>query len=110
MKRFHTPEGIFTYRYIPAGAYSRGVGSYEASFGDGVTLFAMGFPEKALADKVFFEKGLSPVISEMREYLLDNLRIEETALSELDRILMEEIADGYRSRKIEALARALKGR
>lgn len=110
MKRFHTPEGIFTYKYIPAGAYSRGVGSYEAPFGDGVTLFAMGFPEKALADKVFFEKGLSPVISEMREYLMDNLRIEETALSELDYILMEEIADGYRSRKIEALARALKGR
>jgi len=110
MKRFHTPEGIFTYRYIPAGAYSRGVGSFEVPFGASVTAFAMALPEKALADKVFFEKGLSPVISEMREYLLDNLRIEEASLSELDHILMEEIADGYRSRKIEALARALKGR
>ncbi len=109
-KRFHTPEGIFTYRFIPARAYSRGVGSYEASFGDGVTFFAMGFPEKALADKVFFEKGLSPAIGETREYLLDNLRIEEAALSELDPVLIEEIAEGYRSRKVEALARVLKGR
>lgn len=50
------------------------------------------------------------MIGEMREYLLDNLRIEEAALSELDHILMEEIAEGYRSRKIDALARALKGR
>ena len=109
-KRFHTPEGIFTYRFIPARAYPRGVGSYEASFGDGVTFFAMGFPEKALADKVFFEKGLSPAIGETREYLLDNLRIEEAALSELDLVLIEEIAEGYRSRKVEALARVLKGR
>ena len=109
-KRFHTPEGIFTYRFIPARAYPRGVGSYEASFGDGVTFFALGFPEKALADKVFFEKGLSPAIGETREYLLDNLRIEEAALSELDPVLIEEIAEGYRSRKVEALARVLKGR
>ena len=86
------------------------MGSYEASFGDGVTFFAMGFPEKALADKVFFEKGLSPAIGETREYLLDNLRIEEAALSELDPVLIEEIAEGYRSRKVEALARVLKGR
>ncbi len=110
MKRFRTPEGVFTYRHIPARAYPRGVGSFEAPFGEGVTFFAMASPEKALADKVFFEKGLSPVIGEMREYLLDNLRIEEAALSELDHILMEEIAEGYRSRKIDALARALKGR
>lgn len=110
MKRFRTPEGVFTYRYIPARAYPMGVGSYESPFGEGVTAFAMAFPEKALADKVFFEKGLSPVISEIREYLRNNLRIEEGALSELDHILMDEIADGYRSRKIEALARALKGR
>lgn len=110
MKRFRTPEGFFTYRYIPARAYLMGVGPYESPFGEGVTAFAMAFPEKALADKVFFEKGLSPVISEIREYLRDNLRIEDGALSELDHILMDEIADGYRSRKIEALARALKGR
>jgi hypothetical protein len=110
MKRFRTPEGVFAYRHIPASAYPRGVGSYEAPFGEGVTAFAMALPEKALADKVFFEKGLSPIISEIREYLRDNLRIEETALSELDHMLMDEIADGYRSRKIEALARALKGR
>jgi hypothetical protein len=110
MKRFRTPEGVFTYRYIPVRAYPGGVGSYEAPFGAGVTSFVMALPEKALADKVFFEKGLAPVLGEVREYLLDNLRIEETALSGLDPILMEEIADGYRSRKILALARALKGR
>ncbi len=110
VKRFQTPEGVFIYRFIPANAYPGGIGLYEVPFGDNMASFNMAVPEKALADKVFFEKGLSPVVSEIREYLRDNLRIEEGALSELDHVLMGEIVDGYRSRKIEALARALRGR
>lgn len=108
-KRFMTPEGVFTYHFIPVDAYSLGYRLYKCAFGDRNATFMMASPEKALADKVFFEKGLDPVKREVLEYLTDELRIEKDILAECDYDSLKRIAEAYQSRKIKALAAVFRG-
>jgi hypothetical protein len=44
----------------------------------------------------------------MREYLVDDLRIDESALRQLNPLFFEEIARRYRSRKIRILSKLTK--
>ncbi len=100
---FDTPVGRFTYRRIPSKVFPVGVGRTET--GDG-RAFLIAAPEKALADALVADRrGTFGSRRGMAAYLAESWRIEEGRLKELDRGLLEELASGYRSRKVLLLAR-----
>ena len=101
-RAFDTPVGRFTYRMISMEAFPVGVDRMETSDG---RAFLIGTPEKALADALVADRG--GAIGSRRElasYLDESWRIEMGRLKELDRDLLDELAKGYRSRKVRLLA------
>ena len=101
--RFSTPVGLFTYRQIPLDAFRVGMDQFDAGSG---RFFLMAGPEKALCDKIQQDRGATgSARQELREYLVDQLRLEPEALAALDPARIEGISEGYRSRKLLGLAR-----
>jgi hypothetical protein len=104
-RAFDTPVGRFTYRQIPLAAFHIGMSRVEESPGKA---FLVAVAEKALADKIFDERNIGAASpGRMMSYLLDNLRLDQTGLMQLDPRLVREIAGRYRSRKLKILAEAL---
>jgi len=67
--------------------------------------FLMATPEKALADKLWDDRGTGiRTQKEMRSYLLDHLRIDPEGLGKLDPDRLAAVALRYHSRKIQRLA------
>jgi len=99
-KRFDTPFGHFEYRYLNLQRYSVGVDWKELE--KGVHCF-FASPEKALADTVATQRDLQGV-DEMREHIVENLRIDEEALANLDGMRMAKIAADYGSPVVRLLA------
>lgn len=101
-RRFETPAGSFTYRQIPRAAFSRGMDQMET--GDG-RAFLIATPGKAIADKLYDARGTGiRTQRELETYLLDSLRIETSALGDLEAEELDQIASSYRSRKIRLLS------
>lgn len=99
-RAFSTPVGQFSYRTIPLEAFPAGMGQYDLADG---RHFLMATPEKALADTIVAGRGAGIVnVKEMREYLA-GLRVDLTALKDLDRKLLAAIAQRYRSRRVRFL-------
>ena len=101
-RKFHTPAGLFAYRQIPLSAFRTGMTRVEI---DGTPAYLIAPREKAIADKIRLDRGA--VISSTRQmqvYLSENLRIDETALSELNPSAIVDIGQRYGSRKIRHLA------
>jgi hypothetical protein len=93
---------VFTYRMIPLEAFRTGMDRVELDAG---RAFLIAIPEKALADRIVAERGAGITTrKELHDYLLTNLRIDPTALSELDSARLLEIAGHYRSRRVKLLA------
>ena len=102
---FDTPLGEFSYRMLSKDRYA--VGQILNSTEE--TAFMIATPEKALIDKVWTDSRFDGTrISEFREYLMDDLRIEMDTLGELDNNLMREICNVYGSAKIRNLMVYLK--
>ncbi|MEE4263606.1 MAG: hypothetical protein V2I56_13020 [Desulfobacteraceae bacterium] len=100
-RRFETPVGLFTYRQISVQAFRFGMTRMEL---DGQSGFLISIAEKALADKLQADRKTGIKTSrQMREYLMDDLRIDESALRRLNPLYVEEISRRYRSRKIHLL-------
>ena len=105
-RRFHTPVGLFIYRSIPAGAYSTGIKRMELDDGRS---FLVATPEKALADKLYTDRGTGiHSQEELKDYLENSLRIEPEELAGLDINHLALIAEKYRSRKIQLLSRLVR--
>lgn len=101
-RAFDTPVGRFTYRMISMEAFPVGVDRMETSDG---RAFLIGTPEKALADALVADRrGAIGSRRELASYLDESWRIEMGRLKELDRDLLDELAKGYRSRKVRLLA------
>jgi hypothetical protein len=81
-REFNTPSGLFIYAHLPLPYYSFGLSIVNHSNEQ----FAMiAVPEKALCDKIINTSGLIlRSVSNARNYLVHDLRIEEEALKELD--------------------------
>lgn len=81
-KTFQTSVGRFIYRHLPVPYYSYGIKSINVAQDQYVM---MSSPIKALFDKIVFTPGLV-VRSKVRarHFLIDDLRMEEYALSQLD--------------------------
>ncbi len=100
--RFSTPVGLFLYNCVPKAGFSVGLGRIELEDG---RAFLIASPEKALADKLRQERGLG--IRSQKEclaYLVDDLRVEEAALGDLDAGLLDKLSKAYHSPRIALLA------
>jgi len=101
-RRFSTPVGLFMYRGISMNAYQIGIDQVVLDRG---RTFLIAVPEKALSDKIHDDRGTSVrTQTDMRAYLLDNLRIDPERLEKLNTDMLSLIADRYRSRKIRLLS------
>jgi hypothetical protein len=101
-RSFDTPVGAFSYRKIPLEAFRTGMDRVEQDAG---RCFLIAIPEKALADRIVAERGAGITTQkDLHGYLLTSLRIDPTALSELDPVRLLEIAGHYRSRRVRLLA------
>lgn len=90
-KTFKTPIATFSYTRRPSSAYPLGIQQIEVPQ-EGSYLIAL--PEKALVDLIFQVKGIKDV-QEMKEYLYENMRMEESDLKKLNRKLLTEFISSY---------------
>ncbi len=105
-RRFSTPVGLFIYRGISMNAYQIGIDQVVLERG---RTFLIAVPEKALSDKIHDDRGTRVrTHTEMRAYLLDNLRIDPERLEKLNTDMLSLIADRYRSRKIRLISDLLR--
>ena len=82
-KKYKTPTGRFSYRFMPSPYYSFGIKSIELSPKQVVRIAT---PEKALCDKIITTTGLtlrSPI--QTRNYLLEDLRLDPEILRKFNR-------------------------
>ncbi|MBQ3647731.1 MAG: hypothetical protein II958_02725 [Spirochaetia bacterium] len=97
-KRFETDFGLFVYRDIPQKAFP-----YEVYIRDeGQRQFLIAGKEKSLCDTLYRE---SPLDSEkqLKEYLFDNLRIEETAIDSANTVVLNRLCLMYNSTNLKLL-------
>jgi hypothetical protein len=105
-RTFDSPVGAFSYRMITLEAFRTGMDRVELDDGRS---FLIAIPEKALADRIVAERGVGITSQkELHDYLLTNLRIDSSALRELDPARLAEIAGHYHSRRVKLLADLLK--
>ena len=101
-RTFDTPLGRFTYRMISLEAFRTGMDRIELDDGRS---FLIAIREKALADKLVGERGGGTMTrKDLARYLVDDLRIDPSALKMLDPERLVEIAGHYRSRRVRMLA------
>jgi phage terminase large subunit-like protein len=85
-KVFHNALGDFEYKKLPVQYYSMGI--TQVSTADNLTAL-IATPEKALMDKLVLSKGvLLRSSKDAAEFLLDDLRIDESWLVTLNRPLL----------------------
>ena len=103
---FATPVGRFTYWAVPLEHYRTAIDIVELSERRS---FLMATREKALADKVYRDRGSAiGTLREIGKYLFDDLRVDPVLFQELDASTMDEIARHCRSRKVTLLAASLR--
>lgn len=102
LKTFETPAGRFTYRPVPRAAFPLGVETREANGGH----FWLATPEKALCDRIALAPGVSRQ-SDVPAWLFEDLRVEESSLTNLSLEEVETIARHYRRQPVAILARWL---
>ena len=100
--RFSTPVGLFLYSTLPDAAFAIGLCRVEL---EGGRAFLIAAPEKALADKLRQERGLGMRSQkECLAYLVEDLRIEEAVLGDLNSELLDELSKSYGSQRVSQLA------
>ena len=105
-RNFLTPVGLFIYRMIPLRAFQIGMDRIE--IGDG-RAFLIATPEKALADKIYEDRGTGlHTQKELGDYLERNLRVDLAGVREMNPDDLDAIASRYRSQKIRALGRLVR--
>lgn len=91
-KTFRTPLGTFSYSKRPVSIYPLGLVSMQFAQ-EGCYLMAS--PEKALIDLISQMKEIS-IIEDMRDYLYENLRMEQSSLQQLNKQLLLKIIKAYK--------------
>ena len=102
-KIYNNHFGTFTYRDVPSSAYPYGI----RLISEGLYSFTIATPEKALCDKLYIE---SPVRNkkELIELLFTDLRIDETEFQQLDKEVLCNLADLYKSTNLKLLKKLLR--
>jgi hypothetical protein len=89
-KEFNNPLGAFSYRHIPAKAYPAGIDFVKS--GNSGMLIAT--PEKALCDRLALTPNIR-TMSDVGDYFIENLRIEEDSMASLSVNSLGEIQRAY---------------
>ena len=102
--RFETPVGRFIYRSTPSLCH----GLQQVTRND--QTFLMATPERALADKIRDDRhgGSLRTLSDIQDYLFENLRIEPCDFIQMDIIAMGQIAEALRSEKVRSCTSLLR--
>jgi hypothetical protein len=101
-RTFSTPAGRFTYWAVPVAAYRM---DFDLVAAGPNRAFLMASREKALADYVCHDRGSGlRKASAFASYLFESLRVDATALAQLDPERLARIGAAYRSNKIRLLA------
>lgn len=99
-KLYETPIGRYSYRKIAANAFAIGV-DWHYNDSDGGQLIAT--VEKALCDKIRYDRGIGKMSQEeMNNYLDYDLRLDN--VKRLDPELIRSIAIAYRSQNLRTLS------
>lgn len=85
-REFINPFGIFSYRYCRSKAYPIGV----ITLGEGQNRFLIATPEKALFDKVFYDRRFDG--SDPEAYLLQDLRLDTDKSKQFDKQILALLA------------------
>ena len=101
-KEYHTFFGLYVYQDVPKDAFPFGVDIISM---DGYT-YKIATKEKALLDQLYSTSPLTNM-KEMREYLFENLRINEIVLDTFDVNKVNELAPLYHSRNVDLFSRML---
>jgi len=103
---YKTPAGRFSYTHIPSPYYSFGIQQVELTKKQTVL---MATPEKALCDKIITTSGLLLRSSkQVKELLMDDLRIERGVLRNLDhKEISKWITDAPKKNSLEILIKTL---
>ena len=105
-KNYTTPIGRFSYQYLAAPYYSFGVQSVKLA-AQQTALIAS--PEKALCDKIILTSGvLLRTISQTRDLLLDDMRMDEEILRTLNISTIQSwIEDAPKKNSLQMLIKTL---
>lgn len=101
---YDRPFGQFRYTRIPVAAFPPGqtIATRRDSIG-GEERFFLASPEKALADRVWTDRGIASPC-DWERVLFEDLRLDEDGLARLSSEEMLRFAQAYRSRKLASLA------
>jgi len=102
IKTYTNHFGTFIYRDVPKEVFNLGV----FVFTDGPYSYQVASTEKALCDKLY---TLSPVktVTELKELLFDDLRIDEDAFNKLNKEDILKIAPLYHSTNLNLLVKLI---
>lgn len=102
-KKYQNHFGTFTYRDIPAVVYPLGVLIHE----ENSYSYQIATPEKALCDKLY---TISPInnLTELKELLFNDLRIDEEEFTKLDQDTLTTIAPLYHSKNLNLLTKLIR--
>ena len=104
-KSFSTPLGSFTYQHVKTQYYSPGISAQMLPDGRG---FLLAGPEKAIADKVYFSRGLRSR-RDMRDYLFSDLRMDREEVIGLDTGFIRKLTAMVNKSSLRLLAETLEG-
>ncbi len=107
-KKFGTPVGDFTYRYLTPQKYAIGIEIFSLNE---KSHFLIASPEKALCDHIYLtdKKITLTTLSEVRHYLLNDLRVQEAGLDQFRNDLLSEIVSIYQDKRLVILETYIKG-
>jgi len=101
-KTYNTPVGHFHYLHVPEAYYPIGI---HIEIIDNSYAYIMARPEKAICDLILTTSGLRlQSVKSVREYLLEDLRIEAGSLLSFDTQIISECSTlGYKNRDMQYL-------
>jgi len=102
-KRYDTPVGSFFYQDVPAAAYPDKI----VFAGERRRRFLMASAEKALCDELYRVSGVRSIKS-MAALLFEDLRLDPSLFSELDKDELMALANLYRATTLTTFVKFLK--
>lgn len=103
-KQFHTPVGDFEYYFISPKKYHFGITQIELTISKH---FLMAVKEKALADVLMLKTERLSTENELHTHLIENMRIDELSLKELNYKTIATLANLYNNQNVYLLQRIL---
>lgn len=90
-KKYKTPVGRFNYQQLPTPYYSFGIRSIQLTPKQTILIAS---PEKAVCDKIVLTSGINlRSIKQTREFLLEDIRMDDDMLKTLDLDLIDSWLD-----------------